>query len=59
MEGLEVEPELYAQSIWENGINRVEPVSEGVTTAKDVFDQILLSVSRPKPKLVTHLYRKE
>lgn len=45
-------PEIIAQSIWDNGSVRVEPVSEGVTTAKDVFDSIEISVLRPKPKLI-------
>ena len=45
-------PLLAAQSIWENGLARVEPVNEGITTAKDVFDSIQISVIRPKPKLI-------
>jgi len=45
-------PALTAQSIWENGLVRIEPVSEGITTAKDVFDSIQISVIRPKPKLI-------
>lgn len=45
-------PVLEAQSTWENGINRVEPVSSGVTTARDVFDDIQISVIQPKPKLI-------
>ena len=52
MEGLKFTPVLEGQSIWESGINRVEPVSPGVTTARDVFDDIQISVIRPKPKLV-------
>lgn len=51
-EGLKFIPVLEAQSIWENGVNRVEPVSKGVTTARDVFDDILISIIRPKPKLI-------
>ena len=45
-------PVLYGQSIWGNGLVRIEPVSEGITTAKDVFDKIQISVIRPKPKLI-------
>jgi len=45
-------PLLVAQSVWENGINRIEPVSKGVTTAKNVFDTIQISVIKPKPKLI-------
>lgn len=51
-EGLKFAPVLEGQSIWESGINRVEPVSPGVTTARDVFDDIQISVIKPKPKLV-------
>ena len=51
-EGLISIPVLEAQSIWENGVNRVEPVSKGVTTARDVFDDIQISIIRPKPKLI-------
>jgi hypothetical protein len=45
-------PVIVAQSIWEKGVASVEPVSEGITTAKDVFDEIRISVIRPKPKLI-------
>lgn len=51
-EGLVFTPELVAQSVWEEGINRVEPVSEGVTTARDIFRDIKISVIRPKPMLI-------
>lgn len=50
--GIESMPVIVAQSIWEDGQNRVEPVNEGVTTARDVFDDIQISVIRPKPKLI-------
>jgi hypothetical protein len=50
--GMKYTPKLVAQSVWENGINRIEPISDGVTTARDVFDNILISVIRPKPKLI-------
>jgi len=52
--GMKTVPVLEAQSIWENGVNRVEPVSSGVTTARNVFDDMLISVIRPKPKLIDH-----
>jgi hypothetical protein len=52
LEGQIFTPVITAQSIWENDIVRVEPVSEGITTAKDVFDKIQISVIRPKPKLI-------
>lgn len=51
-EGLEFTPVLDSQSVWQNGINRLEPVSPGITTARDVFEEIRISVIRPKPKLV-------
>ncbi|MBN1183991.1 MAG: hypothetical protein JXB49_16985, partial [Bacteroidales bacterium] len=51
-EGLKFIPVLEAQSIWENGVNRVEPVSEGVTTARDVFEDMQISIIKPKPKLI-------
>lgn len=51
-EGMKFTPDLSNQSIWENGEARIEPVSEGVTTAKHVFDTIRISVIRPKPKLI-------
>lgn len=51
-EGAEYTPELAGQSIWEDGENRIEPVGEGVTTAKEVFDTIQISIIRPKPKLI-------
>ena len=51
-DGMKFRPVLSAQSIWDKGSVRVEPVSDGVTTAKQVFDDIQVSVSTPKPKLI-------
>jgi hypothetical protein len=51
-EGMKFTPVLSGESIWENGNTRVEPVSDGVTTAKEVFDEMKISVIRPKPKLI-------
>ena len=51
-EGLTFTPVLSGQSIWESGKARIEPVSDGVTTAKDVFDEMKISIIRPKPKLI-------
>lgn len=45
-------PVIAAQSVWENGSVRIEPVSDGITTARYVFDTINISVIRPKPKLI-------
>lgn len=50
--GVQVKPLLEAQSVWANGHNSVEPVNSGITTAKKVFDDIQITVVRPKPKLV-------
>jgi len=52
VEGMKYIPVLSGQSIWEKGESRVEPVSDGVTTAKNVFDKMQISVIRPKPKLI-------
>jgi hypothetical protein len=45
-------PELVSQSTWTKGVVKVEPVSDGITTAKSVFDDIRISVIRPKPKII-------
>lgn len=44
--------ELAGQSMWEDGVTSVAPVSEGVTTAREVFDKMNIEVIRPKPKLI-------
>ncbi len=51
-EGTMVTPEIAAQSVWEKGENWVEPLSEGVTSARNVFDDIKISVIKPKMKLI-------
>jgi hypothetical protein len=51
-DGRKFTPVLSGQSVWDNGSIKVEPVSTGVTTAKKVFDDIRISVIRPKPKLI-------
>lgn len=51
-EGLKFTPEIVSQSTWAKGIVNVEPVNEGITTAKNVFDDVSISVIRPKPKLI-------
>lgn len=45
-------PVLTAQSIWENGLVRVEPINDKITSARYVFDTIRISVIKPKPKLI-------
>jgi hypothetical protein len=52
VEGLKFKPEIISQSTWTKGVVDVEPVSEGITTAKSVFDDVRISVSKPKPKLI-------
>jgi len=51
-EGLKFTPVIISQSTWVNGVVDVEPVSDGITTAKKVFDDISISVIKPKPKLI-------
>ncbi len=51
-EGLTFDFKLVGQSIWDNGETREEPVGEGVTTARNVFDELNIEVIRPKPKLI-------
>lgn len=51
-EGLNVQPALVNQSVWLDGINSIEPVSEGVTTARNVFDEMTISVLKPKIRLI-------
>jgi len=52
VEGMVIEPELVAQSIWKNGIASIEPVSDGVTSAREVFDEIKISVMKAKVRLI-------
>jgi uncharacterized protein (UPF0333 family) len=51
-ENLKFTPVLTSQDLWSNGEVTIEPVSDGVTTAKEVFDNIQISIMRPKPKLI-------
>ena len=44
--------ELVSQSTWTKGDVKVEPVGDGIASAKSVFDDIRISVIRPKPKLI-------
>jgi hypothetical protein len=52
IEGLKFTPAIISQSTWINGVVDVEPVTEGITTAKKVFDDISISVIKPKAKLI-------
>jgi hypothetical protein len=51
-EDLNFTPEIISQTTWSKGVVDIEPVSEGITTAKSVFDDIRISVIKPKPKLL-------
>ncbi len=51
-EGSKYDLSLVNQSVWKDGITTLEPVSEGMTTAKDVFDKMDIEIIRPKPKLI-------
>lgn len=59
VENSEFKPELSAQSIWNRDTVSIEPVSDGITTAKSVFDTIRISVNKPKPKLINKYRIKE
>jgi len=48
-EGLEFVPDIASMSLWEDGQNRLAAVDETITTAKDVFDEISITIIRPKP----------
>jgi hypothetical protein len=52
VENMKFTPVIDAQSIWDDGDVKIEPVSNGVTTARKVFDNIQISVLRPKLKLI-------
>jgi hypothetical protein len=49
---MKFKPEIISQSTWTKGTVNIEPVNEGITTAKNVFDDIRISVIKPKPKLI-------
>lgn len=51
-EGQSFSVQLVSQSIWDDGTVRIEPVGEGVLSARNVFDEIGITVIRPKPKLI-------
>lgn len=43
-EGFTVIPKLTSQSVWDNGTHRIEPISDGVTTARKIFKDIKISI---------------
>jgi len=52
IENMKFRPSIISQSTWNKGVVGVEAVSEGVTTAKNVFDDIQITIIKPKPKLI-------
>jgi hypothetical protein len=52
VENMKFKPVIVSQSTWNNGVVSIEPVSDGVTTAKNVFDDIQITIMKPKPKLI-------
>ncbi|MBK7711820.1 MAG: hypothetical protein IPJ37_13340 [Bacteroidales bacterium] len=52
VEGEKFTPAIISQSTWVKGIVKTEPVNDGITTAKNVFDEVSISVIKPKPKLI-------
>jgi hypothetical protein len=52
IEGSKFQFKLEGQSLWENGETKIEPVSDGITTAKNVFEKMDIEIIRPKPKLI-------
>ena len=51
-EGLVYTPAVAYMSLWEEGSNKLVPVDETITTAKDVFDEISMVIIRPKPVII-------
>lgn len=52
IEDLKFIPAIISQSTWHKGVVSIVPVSDGITTAKNVFDDIQISIIKPKPKLI-------
>jgi len=52
IENMKYSPSIIAQTIWNKGVVSLDPVSDGVTTAKNVFDDLQISIIKPKPKLI-------
>ena len=51
-EGLSYEPVATSMSLWEGDRNKLIPVDETMTTAKDVFDEISVVIIKPKPVIL-------
>jgi len=52
IEGKSFKPEIILQSTWEKGSVITGPLSDGITTARNVFDEMKITVIKPKPKLI-------
>lgn len=52
VEGIVVEPDLVGQSVWIDGETEMQAIGSGITTAREVFDEIKISVIKPKIKLI-------
>ena len=59
IEGSVFTPSLVSQSTWNRGEVTAEPVGEGITSAKNVFDEIKISIVKPRPKLINKYKIKE
>lgn len=59
VENSEYNPELFARSVWSKDTVFIEPVGNGITTARYVFDTIRISVNKPKPRLINKYRIKE
>lgn len=52
VENMKFKPSIVSQATWNKGVVTIEPVGNGITTAKNVFDDIQISIIKPKPKLI-------
>ena len=55
-EGLKYVPEIAFISFFEEGKNRLAPLDETITTARDVFDEVSIVMIKPKP-VIFNKYR--
>ena len=49
--GNDYTPQLAGMSLWDSGTNTLLPVDSTITTARDVFDTITVSIVKPKPRI--------
>jgi len=57
-EGLQFTFAATSMSLWKEGKNRIVPIDETITTAKDVFDEISIVIIKPKP-VIFNKYKTE